>query len=146
MTVRLPTDFCCNAVVNPVGGCLPTGFPPSSNQHRDFTISQSRWDTGNLTDGTDASLAFPAENSTAGRILKLEQEFVCQNIEIKESRAAMDRRFNGIKKRFDNLESWIKLIIGFGVGTVGLSIGTVRFQFQLIVSIFLHLTIVLFTR
>ncbi|KAF8438223.1 hypothetical protein BGX38DRAFT_1210031 [Terfezia claveryi] len=36
----------------------------------------------------------------------------------------MDRRFDSIEKRFDGMESWLRWIIGFGVGTVGLSMVT----------------------
>jgi len=33
-----------------------------------------------------------------------------------------------MNKRLNRMESWTKWIIGFGVGTVGLSIVTVRFR------------------
>ncbi|KAF8420640.1 hypothetical protein EV426DRAFT_704000 [Tirmania nivea] len=71
----------------------------------------ARLDTGDLTNGTDASLEFPAENSSAGRILKLEKDFACQNVEIKELRTTMDTRFDGMEKKFNRMESWIKWII-----------------------------------
>jgi len=86
----------------------------------------------------------PADNSVGGRILKLERvrnrdvyslgqiltaykDLSCQNIEMKTGFDSMKEKFEAVDKRFDRLETWIRWVIGFGVGTVGLSVGAVRF-------------------
>ncbi|KAG0138800.1 hypothetical protein HOY82DRAFT_666316 [Tuber indicum] len=52
----------------------------------------------------------------------------CTDVEIKEMGKLIKSKFESIEKIFDNLENWIKWVIGFGVGAVGLSIGTMVLQ------------------
>ena len=44
----------------------------------------------------------------------------CQNIERKFGSENIHRNFEPIGKRFDGFETWVKQVIGFVVGTVGL--------------------------
>jgi hypothetical protein len=65
--------------------------------------------------------------STGEKRLTESKELTSRSIEIQNLATSMTAMETMMDKRFGKLENWAKWMIGFAFGTVGLSIGTVRF-------------------